>query len=83
VCCGKNRVRQRTVGARQLSVSPYVGSQHAQRPVSFVYIGGTGVTVRGPVSGREYRFDRPGARVEVDPRDRVLLASLRQLRQGN
>jgi hypothetical protein len=49
--------------------------------VSFVYVGTTGLTVRGPVSGREYRFDRPGARVEVDPGDRILLASLRQLRQ--
>jgi len=38
------------------------------------------MTVRGPVSGIEYRFASPGARVEVDARDRVLLASIRQLR---
>jgi hypothetical protein len=39
------------------------------------------MTVIGPVSGVRYRFDRPGARVEVDARDRALLASIRQLRQ--
>jgi hypothetical protein len=49
--------------------------------VSFEYSGPTGLTVTGPVSGVRYRFDRPGAVVEVDARDRILLASLRQLRQ--
>ncbi|GGF23681.1 hypothetical protein GCM10011611_32220 [Aliidongia dinghuensis] len=49
--------------------------------MAFVYIGNTALSVQGPVSGKAYRFDRPGARLEVDPRDRILLASLRQLRQ--
>jgi hypothetical protein len=39
------------------------------------------MTVKGPITGLEYRFERPGARVEVDWRDRILLASIRQLRQ--
>lgn len=39
------------------------------------------MSVTGPVSGIRYRFDKPGARVEVDARDRVLLASIRQLQQ--
>ena len=47
----------------------------------FVNLGNAPLTVHGPVTGVEYHFDRPGARVEVDARDRILLASLRQLRQ--
>ena len=38
------------------------------------------VTVAGGATGRRYRFDRPGARVVVDPRDRPSLAALPQLR---
>ena len=81
MCCGRKRMQLRTAGPRPPGASPHAESQQAQRAVSFVYVGTTGITVQGPVSGREYRFDRPGARVEVDPRDRILLASLRQLRQ--
>ena len=54
-------------------------SPQLQAAVWFVYGGKTGMTVVGPVSGRIYRFERPGARVNVDPRDRFLLASIPQL----
>jgi len=74
-------MQQRTPNPRPPDASPYAGSKQPQRAVSFIYVGHTGMTVQGPVSGRNYRFDRPGDRVEVDPRDRILLASLRQLRQ--
>jgi hypothetical protein len=50
-----------------------------QQTVSFVYGGKTGMTVVGPVSGRVYRFDRPGAQVSVDPRDKFLLATIPNL----
>ena len=49
--------------------------------VSFAYVGNTRMTVVGAVSGYQYSFDRPGARLYVDPRDRAGLASIRQLRQ--
>jgi len=84
MCCGQNRMQLRkTTSAPSRSKSVYVAApqQHPPAHVTFAYIGDTGITVRGPVSGREYRFDRPGARVVVDTRDRVLLASIRQLRQ--
>jgi hypothetical protein len=43
--------------------------------ITFEYVGQTGLTARGGVTGAVYRFDRPGARVAVDPRDlRSLLA---------
>jgi len=81
VCCGRNRTQQRTANPRPPGANPYVASPQPPRSVSFVYVGNTAMSVQGPVSGRNYRFERPGARVEVDPRDRILLASLRQLKQ--
>jgi hypothetical protein len=81
MCCGMNRMQQRSANLRPPSASPYVANQPARHSVSFVYLGNAGMKVSGPISGREYRFEHRGARVEVDPRDRVLLASLRQLRQ--
>jgi hypothetical protein len=78
MCCGQNRQKQRA--ATSSPVRP-PGPPPAPTRVSFINQGTKPVTVRGPVTGVEYRFDRPGARVEVDARDRILLASLRQLRQ--
>ena len=49
--------------------------------VCFEYAGHTGLSVVGGATGRYYRFDRPGARVMVDPRDRPSLAALGCLRQ--
>jgi hypothetical protein len=49
--------------------------------VLFEYFGATGMTVVGPVTGRSYRFDRKGARVEVDPGDRARLFSVPNLRE--
>jgi len=80
MCCGRNRTQLMKVGIpknRPQSATP----QPMPPRVSFVYTGNTALTVRGPISGVEYRFDRPGARVEVDWRDRILLASIRPLRQ--
>lgn len=81
MCCGKNRMQQRTPTSNQPRPTVYVGNPKRPPAVSFVNVGNTAMTVKGPISGREYRFDRLGARVEVDPRDRILLASIRQLRQ--
>jgi hypothetical protein len=47
----------------------------------FEYVGTTGMTVQGPVSGRRYRFERPGSRLVVDARDRPSLAAIPDLRQ--
>ena len=49
--------------------------------VMFEYVGNTGMTVVGPATGKRYRFDRPGARLEVDLRDRRALAGVPHLRQ--
>ncbi len=51
--------------------------------VVFEYMGRTGMTVIGGVSGRRYRFDHPGARTAIDPVDRRSLAGVPHLRRVN
>jgi len=46
----------------------------------FEYFGATGMTVIGPVTGRSYRFDRPGAKLAVDPRDAPGLGAVPNVR---
>lgn len=49
---------------------------------AFQYIGGTGLTVQGPVTRKLYRFAAPGAVVAVDARDAPSLARVPQLRRS-
>ena len=49
--------------------------------IAFEYVGATGLTAVGGATGRVYRFDRPHARIVVDPRDRPSLAVVPHLRQ--
>jgi hypothetical protein len=44
--------------------------------LTFEYLGRTGLTVKGSMTGRQYRFDKPGARVQVDPRDRPSILAI-------
>lgn len=39
------------------------------------------MTVSGPVSRTTYRFDGPGAKVQIDPRDLASMAGLPDLRR--
>jgi hypothetical protein len=81
-CCGK--MRQQLAGAvspprtEPAAAEARPGVQYA---VVFEYTGRTGLTVIGAASGRRYRFDGPGARVVVNPRDRPSLARVPKLRQ--
>lgn len=85
-CCGK-KVEQFRAGAPSLPpgktarlAGPRVVPAVYDRAI-FEYIGNTGMTVVGPASGKRYRFERPGARLEVDLRDRRALAAVPHLRQ--
>lgn len=80
MCCGREQMRftAERQSRHKANLPPAV--IFADR-VSFEYAGQTGLTVTGPISGIRYCFDHPGSVVEVDARDRILLASLRQLRQ--
>lgn len=71
-CCGKGR--------SQLMAT---ASQAAGRPTTavFEYVGRTRMSVIGPTTRTSYRFDRPGAQVLVDGRDRASLSTIPLLRQ--
>jgi len=77
-CCGKLRQSLGSVPRRSQSGGP---APRRRLKVVFVYTGSTAMTVRGPISGQLYRFDRPGARVVVDPRDRPGLTRVPNLRE--
>jgi hypothetical protein len=81
MCCGRNRTQMRAATSSPSRPATNVPPQKLPSHVSFVYVGNTQMMVKGPISVVESRFERPGARVVVDWRDRVLLASIRQLRQ--
>jgi hypothetical protein len=74
-CCGGTRPGP---GA---ALGPGPGARPRRSTVEFEYVGATAMTVTGPATGRRYRFDGPGARVVVDPRDRPGLAAVPRLRQ--
>jgi len=58
------------------------GARPAYRySVYFEYVGQTGLTVFGSATNKKYRFEGPGSRVEVDPRDRPSLAKVPNLRE--
>lgn len=77
-CCGSSRQRMAFIaGARQPAARPV----ERRFAVTFEYVGGTALSAVGPASGRRYRFERPGARIVVDPRDRPALARIPGLRE--
>jgi hypothetical protein len=48
--------------------------------VLFEYLGESALTATGPVTGRRYRFERPGARAAIDARDAPALRQVPRLR---
>lgn len=82
-CCGKKRMELRKLN--QNTQGPQtIGSQVSQiqsrSNISYQYIGKTGLTVIGTVTGKSYNFDKPGAITEIDPRDRPFLAAVPNLK---
>jgi hypothetical protein len=84
-CCGDRRKNFQAATPSRRPDSPATPTTTATRDrqftICFEYIGRTGLTVIGGATGRQYRFDRPGSRVIVDPRDRPSLATVPHIRQ--
>jgi hypothetical protein len=57
-----------------------VRADFAGAAVRFEYTGATGLTVRGPITGRNYRFKAPGEHVAVDGRDAPGMMAVPRLR---
>jgi hypothetical protein len=86
MCCGRGTGGANEVNQVRRQVAPApasVGATSRRSPtnVYFEYVGATGMSVRGPVSGRRYRFETPGSRLVVDPRDKASMAAIPNLRQ--
>jgi hypothetical protein len=84
-CCGKKRAQFLSslpmgLAARRQQPPPPPPARLAA-PVVFEYRGPIGMTALGTVTRRLYRFDRPGARVEVDARDAPAVGSVPNLRR--
>jgi hypothetical protein len=77
-CCGKKR-QQLHVQPVAIRVPEPQATSMASR-LAFEYTGNGAMAVIGPGSGIRYSFEKPGARVEVDPRDSHFLSTLRDLR---
>lgn len=80
-CCGKQR--EQFLGTSQ---TPPRGNDKPRQPLTqlairFEYVGATGLTVVGPVTGKRYRFDKPGSRLLVDLQDAPSMASVPHLRR--
>jgi hypothetical protein len=76
-CCGKFRTEASAGGAVQAGAV----QKPAYGTVLLEYTGRTSMTVIGPVSRTKYQFEGPGARVFVDARDGISLATVRALRR--
>ena len=77
-CCGQKRALA-VAGGRAVEKKP--AGRPVSRMVLFEYTGAAGMTVTGVASGGKYRFDQPGAQVQIDPRDVFSLAGLPNLRR--
>lgn len=53
-----------------------------QRIVYFEYVGRTGLTVQGPITGKRYRFAGPGTRAAIDGRDAPSLSGVPNLKRA-
>lgn len=89
-CCGGKRQQFYRIGAprRVAQIPARAAAQMGAIPPSarsgvalFEYVGETSLCLVGTNTGRRYRFDAPGARVAVDPRDELALAGVPWLRR--
>lgn len=85
-CCGRGSLTgPGSVSIGYASQAPRKVPREArlirQSHIVFEYVGRTGLTAIGGVSGKRYRFEERGARVAVDPVDKPSLASVPNLRR--
>jgi len=77
-CCGQRRAQAAGSGR---AIEPVRGLRRGSNVALYEYTGGSGMTVIGPVSSLRYRFEHPGAKVQIDPRDIASMAGLPNLRR--
>jgi hypothetical protein len=85
-CCGKQRIQFRQSGMtsnpnRSLRQRSQDSNTNLRYSIRFEYTGKTSMTVIGGVSGTRYRFERPGMQIIIDPRDRISLSMVPNLKE--
>jgi hypothetical protein len=88
-CCGGKRQQFHGTGTlrRATQITTRAGPigtippSALSEPALFEYLGQTNLSLVGTNTGRRYRFDAPGARVSVDPRDAPALDGVPWLRR--
>jgi hypothetical protein len=80
MCCGRNRDQALSNANVQTAVARPQTFASGMAGIPAQYLGTTAMTVLGPVSGKVYRFDRPGAQVDLDRRDLSALAAVPKLK---
>lgn len=89
-CCGQMRQGLKSTGRTGRSVrdarvapdgTPRPTPPPQSGPVEFEYVGDRTLVVMGQSTRQIYRFDGRGARLRVDPRDRVSLSMTPGLRE--
>ncbi len=76
-CCGQSRGTINTSGTVGGTKRP----PPRPRAALFEYTGPTAMTVTGPMSGARYRFDGPGAKVQIDMRDAPSMVAVPNVRR--
>lgn len=61
--------------------APLASPELSHHVTTFQYTGATGLTVRGPITGRTYRFAKPGNAMVVDERDAPYFGAVPSLRR--
>jgi hypothetical protein len=82
MCCNRPRTSlasqalsiARNNAAQRLPVRPDPAAVPPPARPAFRYVGATALTLVSPITRKTYRFEHPGARLEVDPRDRSWVA---------
>lgn len=77
-CCGERRAAAAAPPQPANTIRP---AQRVSSAAVYQYLGATGLTVIGPVTGLRYRFDAPGSKVQIDWRDVPSFAGLPNLRR--
>jgi hypothetical protein len=91
MCCGKKRAQARKTIKKKKVTKPEEKTASKSQPNGssspyFQYLGNKyqgrkALIVKGPLTRKHYRFDRPGVVVAVDPRDVRAMAAMSLLRQ--
>jgi hypothetical protein len=81
-CCqGKRRAFHSNPSPETREPQRMAAPAMPQASMVFEYAGGTALTAVGAITGRRYRFNHPGAAVDVDLRDASSLAGVPHLRR--